>query len=65
MLPMDCYDKCYGFALVSRESIGILTARQTEIVNCNWEGNASRAPPRVGLKYMRQLSGAERATYDN
>ena len=30
------------------ESIGILTARQTEIVNCNWEGIASRAPPRVG-----------------
>ncbi len=28
--------------------VGILTARQTEIVNCNWEGIASRAPPRVG-----------------
>ena len=30
------------------KSIGILTARQTEIVNCNWEGSASRAPPKVG-----------------
>ena len=31
-----------------RESIWTLTARQTEIVNCNWEGSASRAPPKVG-----------------
>ena len=31
-----------------RESIFTLKARQTEIVNCNWEGNASRAPPKVG-----------------
>ena len=35
-------------ALDEGKSIGILTARQTEIVNCNWEGIASRAPPKVG-----------------
>ncbi len=48
-----------------RESIGVLTARQTEIVNCNWEGSASKAPPRVGLMYRQLQRGAERATKGN
>ena len=48
-----------------RESIGVLTARHTEIVNCNWEGSASKAPPRVGLMYRQLQRGAERATKGN
>ena len=30
--------------------LDVLMARQTEIVNCNWEGSASKAPPKFGLE---------------
>ena len=48
MWDMMIFLEMYADCPPGGKSIDVLTARQTEIVNCNWEGIASRAPPKVG-----------------